>query len=137
MKFKKIETIASFMLCASLFAMPALAKVKDVNISNDTAYTLTFSVNGICSQEFGVVDRYSMKTVTEQNFKKACKNATTPCEVVIYSSKSCEGVTFATIDYNLDTNNVEVHGHDVPRIGVGVRGYDIFLVQAMDNKNSI
>lgn len=131
MKLKHTGMIAFMIMNASLFAIPTLANAEDFNISNQTKYELSFYVNGFCAKNFGSVPYYSIKSVSEKDFMNACKDNLSPCEVVVYDSKFCQGLPIATVKYYIPQNRVELYGHSAHNLGMAVSGYNLFFVEPM------
>lgn len=129
MNFKKAGIIASILFSTSLFASPILAKTQDLNISNQTSYTLSFDVNGKCSADFGAVSTYTIKHIPEENFKKACKDNNSPCQVNIHDTENCKGKLIATVSYFIPQHRVDLYSYGQHRLSIAVSGFDVFLVE--------
>lgn len=133
MKIKKCMLTASIVLTTSLFAIPALANNNDLSISNHTVYNLSFTVNGRCSNDFGMVHTYSIKTIPKVLFRKACRNSPI-CEVIGYTAQKCSGKQIGGVKYDFNKKAIEVFGGNVERISVSGSEFNIFFTQDLSAK---
>lgn len=80
-----------FIASVCLSVMPILVQAHPLAISNYTNDVLSFSVNGVCSNDFGTVYEREIKTISEENLNKACSNYASACEIMGYIGKNCNG----------------------------------------------
>ncbi len=92
MKLRQSKGIVSMVIGVFLLCSVAtLAKASDLKINNNSKYTLSFSVNNVCSNEFGVVEKFSLQIIPEARFNKICKYNPNHCEVGVYTQEKCAG----------------------------------------------
>lgn len=103
MKLNKIKLISALFIGLNFLGLSTFASAKDLKISNDSKYDLSFSINNICSEQFGIVENHSVKVISEANFKKACAYDPNQCEVQVYNAASCAGKKVAAVVF--DANN--------------------------------
>lgn len=126
MRSVKFMFIVTTVLSAGFFALTAHASEKDVHISNQSDYELSFQVNGICSNLFGVVPSYKIKTVPEKSFMEACKSNSAPCIVVIYGEKQCQGDALGMVNYYIQQNRVDLYPYS-EHVSMSVSDFDLFV----------
>lgn len=80
------------------------ASADDLKVSNDSKYHLSFSVNNVCSEEFGVVKNHSVKVISDKNFKKACAYDPNHCVVKVYNAASCTGKQIGTVVFDASSH---------------------------------
>lgn len=127
---KNFLGMISFVTATSIaIAAPNLGKddaKTSLKISNSTKSYITFSIDGMCSNEIGVTDPRSVKTVTSKSLNKACKNNTAKCETQLYPTSNCMGIPIAlvTFDLSFGVQQIAVHSQDYKVSG---SGFDLFL----------
>ncbi|MDR3478738.1 MAG: hypothetical protein P4M14_12005 [Gammaproteobacteria bacterium] len=116
MLFKRTGIFSSFVLSASLLALPIAAHA-DLTIVNNTAENSTSIINdGICSAapvfgEFGVTKAKSTNQVPQKTLNIACFFHPTNCKADIYMNPppapgqgdSCNGSPIATVVMNMNS----------------------------------
>ncbi len=102
MKFSKTKIIPLFLIGASFLGLSTSVSADDLKISNDSKYDLSFSINNICSEEFGVIENRSVKLIPEASLKRACVYNSNKCETKVYNSAFCSGKQIGTVEF--DTN---------------------------------
>ena len=112
MKFKKLGSIATIMLCSNLLAVP-LANATGFLIANNTDKNFTVNINQACSVEFGIINAHSTKIISEAAFNNACKGTPLYCEAKIYHSDNCSGEKVANVvfDTTIGVKEITVVGH--------------------------
>lgn len=100
MKFNKIKFISMLLIGSGFLGFSTLASADDLKVSNDSKYDLSFSVNNVCSEEFGVVDNHSVKVISDENFKKVCAYDSNNCVAKVYNGVSCTGKQIGTVAFD-------------------------------------
>lgn len=106
MKCSKTKTIPLFLIGSALLGLSMAASADDLKLSNDSKYDLSFSINNICSQEFGVLDAHSVKIIPEASFKKVCESN---CDIKVYNSASCAGKQIAMVEFDTKSGVTSLH----------------------------
>src|SRR3990167_2588158 len=88
---RNIGLIASAIASTCIFAMSTVVQAHPLAIANRTTSTLSFSVNNVCSNDFGAVYENEIKTIPEETLNKACSYYASTCEIMGYNAKSCGG----------------------------------------------
>jgi hypothetical protein len=100
MKFNNSKIISMLLIGLCFLGFSKFANADDLKVSNDSKYNLSFSVNNVCSKDFGVVDNHSVKVISDANFKKACAYNSSNCEAKVYNAASCTGKQVAAIVFD-------------------------------------
>lgn len=100
MPSKKFKFISMLLISSGFLGLSTYASADDLKISNDSRYNLSFSVNNLCSEDFGVVDSHSVKVVSHTNFNQACAYAPTNCVTKVFSKTACTGEQLATVVFD-------------------------------------
>jgi len=74
------------------------------SIVNGTSSILSFTVNGNCSQEIGIVNEIESRIIPRKTFNKICQNYAQPCTITAYQGKHCTGKSVGGVTYNNENN---------------------------------
>lgn len=124
--------MAGFFVSACLLCSPLLAQAHHLAISNHTTFPLTFSVNNVCSKDFGTIDEYEIKTISEEMLNKACANYNAPCEIIGYDGKNCTGKSIGGIRY-LSEHSFEISWGE-SNVSIGASEDSLFYTEPMARK---
>jgi hypothetical protein len=105
MKFIKTKIGFLVLIGSSFLGHSALANAKDLKMSNDSKYQLSFSINNVCSEEFGVLESHSINVIPEKEFAKACAYNPTHCFSKVYNQPNCTGKHFANLGFDTSSGN--------------------------------
>ncbi len=92
--------LGNIILCVSLVAVPFIADASDLKIANRTKFDLSFKVNNICSNGFGVIPADTIKMIAEKDFNKACESNSPICHAVVYSAPNCTGENVGGVGFD-------------------------------------
>jgi hypothetical protein len=124
MKFNKIKFISMLIIGSGFLVSSTFANADDLKVSNASKYDLSFSVNNVCSEEFGVVDNHSVKAISDTNFKKACAYDSNNCVAKVYNATSCTGKQIGTVVFD---TNYGVQGLHPTGITMKGSGFNLFF----------
>ena len=94
--------LSKAILCGMLISVPILANAGDLKIANRTKFDLSFKVNNICSDKFGLVLSDTIKVIAEKDFKHECEANPKVCRTIVYKRPNCEGGSIGEVGF--DTN---------------------------------
>lgn len=118
MKLKNIKIISMLIIGSGVLGLSTFARADDLKVSNNLKNDLSFSINKICSNEFGVANHHSIKIISEANFNKACSYNPGSCEAKVYNAPSCMGKQVATVVFDTSYGVQGVY----PNTGIMIRG---------------
>lgn len=131
MLLNKARFIKSFIIGASLLAMPLAAQAGNLVIYNTSGHPSTSVIDdGACSTliEGGVTPSDGQPNViSENNIKAACMASSwygRPCKADIYLSDSCTGSKIATVYLNISSGLQSLSPVAAP-YGVTISGFEI------------
>lgn len=121
--------ISLFSITTISFAAPGIAiydSSLDLKFSNSTKYNLTFSINGSCSNEIGVINRRSIQIIKHDYLNNACDKNLSLCEIQVYPTDNCSGSKIATIVMDFSgARSIELHSD---KYNISSNGkFDLFL----------
>lgn len=99
MKLSLSRFITALATSACILAIPLQAQAHHLAISNNTPNQLSFSVNNTCSEDFGTVSAYDIKTISEETLNRVCANYASTCEIIGYDEKNCSGKPLGGLRY--------------------------------------
>ena len=121
-----MNVIQKFAL-AALLTMPLLGNAADLNISNETDFDLTFRINHVCSDAFGISPMHDIKIISEANLKNGCAANPSHCIATVYDHANCAGKKLG--DFNIDVDHGMNATHsNAPVTPVDISGYGFNLV---------
>ena len=130
---RNIGLIASAIASTCIFAMPTVVQAHPLAIANHTTSTLSFSVNNVCSNDFGAVYENEIKTIPEETLNKACSYYASTCEIMGYNAKSCGGKPIGGIKY-FNEHDIVVFGATDSKISITGTESSLFYIAPIDNK---
>jgi hypothetical protein len=110
--------------------MPTLAQAHPLAIANHTDSSISFSVNNICSDDFGTVYENEIKTIPEDILNKACSNYASECEITGYNAKNCSGKPIGGIKY-VTEHDIVVFGATDSNISITGTESSLFYISPL------
>ncbi|GEM_PF-3409207 len=145
MNFKIATLTVLITASTSIYAYAAtpLKNVGELGISNQTSYSLSFSVNHICSNVIGNISGYSIKTVSVVKIIKSCAAGSlhNTCDITGYDRLDCQGKAVGGVKIDFANHQMEVMSNNVNNISVagsiGSYQYNIFFNEDYGPDNNI
>lgn len=119
--------LGKMMLCVSLIAVPFIADAGNLTIVNRTKFDLSFKVNNICSDDFGMIPANKMKIIAEKDFNKACESNPSICSAIVYSAPNCNGENVGEVGFNI-SNGVSYISGQTSRQKISILGEGFNLI---------
>ena len=119
--------LINMIICASLAATPLLTNAGDLKISNNSKYDLSFEINHVCANAFGVIPTGTIKVIREKDFNKACEYMPKYCVTNVYSKANCEGSPIAQIGFDTTYGVSYLSGSTSTPLTLSGNGFNLFL----------
>ncbi|MFZ2316012.1 MAG: hypothetical protein WAW86_10215 [Gammaproteobacteria bacterium] len=114
-------------ILAAALLIPAISGAANLNIINETEYTLSFSHNNVCSRDIGAVKPQSTHVIPEAIFEELCKDKTTYCSVRAYKNNNCEEPLAASFTVSTTAGVTGVYPNPRGDISLYGDGFNIYF----------
>lgn len=113
----KIKSVLSLSAGISLLAISIAANAEALSINNKSSAHLSFFVEQRCSNEFGTVNAKTVKKISEEDLKSACKvidnhDKKKHCHIRVYDQPNCSGVRIENIELTMKDGIFLLEGGD-------------------------
>lgn len=105
---KQARTIPSILLFTGFLVLPFIANAGDFQITNHTKKRISFKINHVCSNDFGIIRARKSKVIPDVNFRAACSYDRENCIADVYQSGNCSHKHVATIKLATDYGVKEI-----------------------------
>lgn len=123
--------LVNMIVSASLIVLPLLANADDLKIANNTNYDLSFRINNVCSNGFGIVPVHTIKVIPEKDFNKECEYNPKSCFATVYSRTNCTGKNIAEIGFDTSYGVSYVRGTTLDPLSITASGFNLIFTSPL------
>jgi len=109
-------------------AAPHLNKwSRGLTISNASFKSLSFSIDNTCSENIGIINAMSIKTISRETINNVCQKNPSHCKTYVFQTDNCSGnpISMIVIDINQGVQTIAVYGPY--NVGTGSNSFNLFF----------